>query len=389
MKKIIIYFVLGLLLHSSPLLAQAPLPKGAAEGIPSNNLPADLLLRGWLQEPFMHGVVINKPSSIRNFEQIKKEENTRYADLIGKIRNTSNINKPLGIIFVDENSKIVFEEYNKGATSNSKVIAYSMSKSLTSLGVGKALCKGHLDSLDDLAEKYSPSLIGTSYGRATIRQLLTMSSGGMQPHFNGQPVEGVTSALLRYRSKTIRNGFVEYGSDNYKASAPGVFRYKNFDTYALGVVISDATKMPFYKFFAENIWSETGAQSDAAWLLDKNGDAATAEGFGATLRDWARVAIYIMHKMKSDDDICFRDYLKQATTAQIENNSNGNREFRGYGYQFWVNHWMAEKSVWMRGYAGQMLGMDPSSGRAIVVLSNEGGHPDAYTRLFDAFARID
>ena len=382
-----IALILPFLLLCTSLQAQAPLPKGAAEGIPTGNLPADLLLRGWLQEPFRHGVVKNKSTTVRNLEPSSKEDSARYANLIENIKHTSNVHKPLGIIFLDQNSKIIYEEYNRGATIDSKIIAYSMAKSMTSLAVGKALCQGHIGSLDDLAEKYAITLTGTRYGQASIKALLTMASAGMQPHFNGQPVEGVTSALLRYKSQTIRSGFVEYGTDNNKAATPGVFNYKNFDTYALGIVISDATGKPFHEFFSEAVWSEIGAQADGAWLIDKNGDAATAEGFGATLQDWARVAIYMVDKMKPNAEPCFRDYLKQATTRRIANKSNNNRDFYGYGYHFWVDNWMSEHSIWMRGYGGQMIGINPINGKLMVVLSNEGGHPATYTRMFETFSK--
>jgi hypothetical protein len=382
-----IALLLPFLLLSTALHAQAPLPKGAAEGMPTGSLPAELLLRDWLQEPFQHGVVKNNATATRKLEPISKEDSARYENLTATIKHASNEHKPLGIIFLDENSKIIFEEYHRGATVDSKIIAYSMSKSLTSLAVGKALCEGHISSLDDPAEKYSSSLAGTRYGAASIKALLMMSSGGMQPNFNGQPVEGVTSALLRYKTKTVRGGFVEYGSDNYKAATPGLFNYKNFDTYALGVVVADATKKPFHDYFAEVIWSEIGAQADGAWLLDKNGDAATAEGFGATLRDWARVAIYIVDKMKPSAEPCFRDYLKQATTRRIANKSNNNRDFYGYGYHFWVDNWMSENSIWMRGYGGQMIGINPINGRLMVVLSNEGNRPATYTKIFETFSK--
>ena len=382
-----IALIFPLLLLSTSIHAQAPLPKGAAEGMPTNSLPADLLLRGWLHEPFRHGVVKNNSTTVRKLESISKEDSARHANIIKNIKNISNDHKPLGIIFIDENSKIIIEEYYRGATVDSKIIAYSMAKSMTSLAIGKALCQGHIRSLEDLAEKYSSSLAGTRYGEVSIKALLTMSSAGMQPYFNGQPVEGVTSALLRYKSKTIRSGFVEYGSDIYKAATPGLFNYKNFDTYALGVVISDATGKPFHEFFAESIWSEIGAQADGAWLIDKNGDAATAEGFGATLRDWARVAIYIVDKMKASAEPCFRDYLKQATTKRIANKSNNNRDFYGYGYQFWVDNWMSEGSIWMRGYGGQMIGINPDNGKLMVVLSNEGKYPVSYTKIFDSFSK--
>ena len=56
----------------------------------------------------------------------------------------------------------------------------SMSKSVTSLAVGLALCNGNIQSLDDSAQVYAHELEGTTRGQTTIRQLLMMSSAHIQ-----------------------------------------------------------------------------------------------------------------------------------------------------------------------------------------------------------------
>lgn len=386
MTKAINIFLLACLV-TSICLAQTPLPKGAAEGVPRGTLPADLLISGWLSPPFIAGVVNKGETSQRALVKIQSQSGTNLEKFSEKIRQYTFKYKPLAIIFLDNNHGIYYEEYSKGATETSKIIGYSMSKSVTSLVVGKALCQGFIDKINDPASKYNSILENSAYGDASVRDLLTMSSGGMVPQFNGQPVEGVTSALLRYRTLSIQQGIADYGKDKIKASKKGKFLYKNFDTYALGLVVSSAVGMSFHEYFSKVVWGEIGAQSDAAWLLDKDGLAATADGFGATARDWARLALYIIENIKSDNDPCFNDYLKRATSRQISNDSNLNRDFESYGYQFWLGHFLAKDSIWMMGYAGQMMGINIKSGKAMVVLSNEGGNVRDYMYLFNDFLK--
>ena len=76
-----------------------------------------------------------------------------------------------------ERGKILFEGYKSPATDQTAQHSQSMSKSLTAYMVGILLCDGQIRRLGDRAEAYVPQLKGTVYGYATIKQLLTMSSG--------------------------------------------------------------------------------------------------------------------------------------------------------------------------------------------------------------------
>ena len=49
-----------------------------------------------------------------------------------------------------DNGQLVFELYNQGGGSSALANAFSMTKSMTSLAVGEALCAGKIKSLDQL-----------------------------------------------------------------------------------------------------------------------------------------------------------------------------------------------------------------------------------------------
>src|SRR5438045_9307286 len=52
-----------------------------------------------------------------------------------------------------------------------------MAKTVTSMLVGIAIAEGRIRSVDDPAAAYVPGLVGTEYGRTSLRDLLQMSSG--------------------------------------------------------------------------------------------------------------------------------------------------------------------------------------------------------------------
>src|SRR5690554_6795441 len=83
----------------------------------------------------------------------------------------------IGGIIVIKDDEIRLEKYAENIDQNTLWTSYSVAKSISSLLVGVALKEGDIESLDDLLEKYIPEFIGHDYGKVSVRQLLTMTSG--------------------------------------------------------------------------------------------------------------------------------------------------------------------------------------------------------------------
>ena len=122
--------------------------------------------------------------------------------------------------------------------------------------------------------------------------------------------------------------------------------------------------------------------------MDKESHAITYAGFFATTRDWGRLAIHTMNLLKSNN-ACLKNFMKDATTTRIINNSSEGITFKGYGYQTWTESKIDNgRTYWWVGHGGQRIGVDPVNERVLVATTSENtkGVIDYY-RLFAEFQK--
>ena len=61
-------------------------------------------------------------------------------------------------LLVVRDSQILYERYSFGLGKRNTPLGYSVSKSLTALAVGRAICDGHISSIEDPVKKYAINL---------------------------------------------------------------------------------------------------------------------------------------------------------------------------------------------------------------------------------------
>lgn len=297
-------------------------------------------------------------------------------------------NATTALLLVDH-GQIVFERYKSPADSQSPLFSQSMSKSLTALVIGNLLCQGRIASLDDRADQYAEALAGSVQGEATIRQLLTMSSGAKDAISSGQQYEGEQLDLARQRTSSI-DVIRKYGLRDTTLSGQPLpsgkeFRYNAIDTYALAIV-ADALG-GFFKTFDEAVWQPAGTGLPGYWIFDKAGFAQSASGFSASGRDWARLAMYTVRQLKQGS-ACMQQFMKEAGSAQLKNTlKRVGARFPAYGYQMWVGDFGGKPSYWWVGYGGQRVGIQPETEKIIVLTSYREDYMDAVYKLFTEFQK--
>lgn len=176
--------------------------------------------------------------------------------------------------------RIVMERYGRGYSRTSLLNSFSIAKSVMSVLVGMALDEGRIASLDTTVAAVCPEFAGTPYGRATLRGLLTMTSGltdaptllpGRAEAYYGDDLRGLA---LRARA----------GTDGAHA-----WRYSDTDVQVLGFVLERAVGMPVSDYLASRLWQPLGMESPALWALDREGGSEkTFCCLSARARDFAR-----------------------------------------------------------------------------------------------------
>ncbi|RJO68685.1 MAG: class C beta-lactamase-related serine hydrolase [Myxococcales bacterium] len=220
------------------------------------------------------------------------------------------------------------ERYYNGHGAKALSLAFSMTKSFTSILIGAALADGRLRSLDQPVTDYVPELKPAGFEAVTLRHLLQMTSGmdyvesdnpfGMHPHYYyGEDLE---ERLLRL---TL-------------AKPPGQeFRYKSGEAQLLGLVLKRAlAPQTITAYMQERLWEPLGMEHDAAWCVDREPDGIekTFCCLALTARDAAKFGrLYLNNGEWNGKQLIPRDYVEEST--RIDTADGGAWD---YQFQWWL-----------------------------------------------------
>jgi len=269
-------------------------------------------------------------------------------------------------LLVMKDGRIVYETYRNNTTERTRFIAFSMTKSITSLLVGSALQEHRIESIDDPITKYLPELRPGGYNGVTIRQILQMRSGvDYEERYDfGNP--GV--AARNHEHALVENvaRFADPARTIKRKDPPGsVWQYKTLDTAVLGWLIervSGGSTVAAYT--AQRIWEPLGAEADAFYIMDGPpgvGREFSGAGFNATLRDFARIGQMVLNGGEANGRrIVPAQWLTESTRP-----TGGPGP--GYGYQWWMGQ--RPGSFQAIGLQGQYIYIDPTTRTVVVKLS--------------------
>jgi CubicO group peptidase (beta-lactamase class C family) len=274
-----------------------------------------------------------------------------------------------------ENGEVLFEGYANGATRESPLRSYSMTKSFTALAVGEALCAGKIRSLDDKAAVYAPALEGTAYGAASVRNLLKYTSGAEDPGgdgYTGTHSQDDFRAML-FQKMSLLEMLKKHGAPG-RFGQGEKFIYNGLDSQALGFVVRGATGLPLQRWFEETVWQKAGAEFRAGWFMDREGNGVAEILLLATSRDFARIGIYVQERLAGKvDDPCVSTFLRDAARPHTRKGYwNAAPEF-GMGI-----HVGADGNPWIMGHGAQRIGMNVKTGRLVVTNGSR-----EWTRSYD------
>jgi CubicO group peptidase (beta-lactamase class C family) len=295
-------------------------------------------------------------------------------------------------LLVMKNGRIVSEIYRNATNERSRFIAWSMTKSITSVLVGCALAEGKIDSLDTPISRYLPELKGGGYEGVSIRHVMQMRSGVDYPERYDfeNPGRAATNHIMALVKNVAR--FADVARTLPRIHEPGTFfQYKTIDTAVLGWLVERVTQGSVAAYTARCLWEPLGAEADGFYIMDGPpgvGREFSGAGFNATLRDFARFGQMVLNGGVADGRrVVSAEWIRQSTQPTgPEDNRRG-----GYGLQWWT--FANAEAFAAIGLQGQYIFIDPATKTVVVKLSyfppgdnsQQDGETEAFLRAVSAW----
>lgn len=266
-------------------------------------------------------------------------------------------NKRTRSIIVIYKNKIIAEKYADGFNKNSRILGWSMTKSITGTLFGILQKQGKFDIM-----KPAPIAEWKSDERSkiTTNDLLHMNSGLEWEEDYGK-ISDVTKML--FQDEDMSKAQIDkplVGKPN------NTWNYSSGTTNLLSGILRKQfkTHQEYLDFWYTNLLDKIGMNS-AIIETDMAGNFVGSSYGWATTRDWAKFGLLYLHKGNWNGEQLFDEsWAKYVATPT--NTSNGN-----YGAQFWLNAGgrfpnVPKDMFFASGFQGQMVAVFPSNDLVIV-----------------------
>ena len=304
------------------------------------------------------------PVAPRPIEDARVRANGAEQDLIDYVSR----NRIVGLL-IAKDGETLFERYEIGLTPTTRWMSMSMAKSVATTLVGCAIADGHIGTVDDPLTDYLPILAG-SYDGVSIRHLMQMTSGVEwdDTHTNAGSHR---RKMLQMQVDQHAGAILEYMASLPRVAEPGTrWNYSTGETHLVGALVKAATGKWLADYLSEKIWSQIGAEQDAAWWLEApDGLEVAGSGICATLRDYTRFGLFAMDGGSIDG----RRVVPESWFAEATTPRDAGGEPLNYGYMWWPvpdrDGGHADRAFSARGIFGQYIYVNPARRILVTTLS--------------------
>ncbi len=269
-----------------------------------------------------------------------------------------------------KNGEVVQDRYFLGTGPEDRRISWSVAKSFLASLWGVLDAEGLMPGLDEKVVAYAPGLKGSAYDGATIRDVMTMSSGVA---FNEDYLDFNSDINKMGRVLALggsMDGFAA-GLTSREAEPGSRWHYVSIDTHVIGMVIRGATGMDIPELMNSRILAPLGLEADPYYLSDGHGVAFVLGGLNLRTRDYARFGQMILQGGEwQGQQVVPRDWVAAMTGRQAKDGSE-------YGFQWWIPDNPDPGEVMAQGIYGQWIYINPGLGAVIAVNSADRGFEDA------------
>lgn len=298
-----------------------------------------------------------------------------------------------GVVVLHQ-GKIVYEDYFGELLPDGQHLLMSVSKSFAGTIVADLIKKGVIDE-QKLVVDYVPELVDTTFGRASVRQVLDMTTSLDYREDYNDPSADINKFALA-GSPIKPNGydgpkhFYEFLTTVKQKNAHGTeFGYKTVNTDVLGWVATRATKTrDMAELLSQHIWQPMGANFDGYYIIDSAGTAFAGGGLNANVRDLAMFGQMMLdggyfnqQQIISQSVI---DEIKRGGDRDLFRSAGKYPNLDGWSYknQWWISH-NANGAYMARGVYGQAIYIDPAAQMVVVRVAS---HPEPDNAVNDKYS---
>lgn len=276
-----------------------------------------------------------------------------------------------------KNDSLLVEKYYDGYDDSSMTNSFSMSKTILSLILGKAIEDGFIKDLNQKVIEFIPELKGKFAKDVRIIDLAQMSSGlkWNEATFNPFSVIAKTYFVDDLNKLILDQPFEK---------TPGKkFNYSSGNTQFLSIVIERATGKKITKYFSENFWQKMNAQNDALWQLDsyESGNVKAFCCFISTAKDISRIGkLYLNNGDWNGTRLINSSFIENSIKAKVSDI---------YGIGTWLTNYKGLDIAMMRGHLGQYVIIIPEKKLIITRTGKKYMDNGAIEITEDSFIYID
>lgn len=273
-----------------------------------------------------------------------------------------------GLVILKD-GQLVQDRYFLGTGAEDRRISWSVAKSFLASLWGVLDAEGLMPGLDEQVVAYAPDLKGSAYDGATIRDVMTMSSG---VGFNEDYLDFNSDINKMGRVLALGGSMDGFAAGlSARAADPGSrWHYVSIDTHVIGMVIRGVTGRDIPDLLNARILAPLGLETDPYYLSDGYGVSFVLGGLNLRTRDYARFGQMIAQGGEwQGKQVVPRSWVEAMTRPQAKDGSD-------YGFQWWIPPNPAPGEVMAQGIYGQWIYINPGLGVVIAVNSADRGFED-------------
>ncbi len=267
-----------------------------------------------------------------------------------------------GFLIIKE-GEIWNETYFNGYSDTSLTNSFSVSKTMVTLLLGKALEEGFIYSLNQPITDFLPELSEDSLAQlCTVGDLSSMTAGYDWSENYYFPLNPTAKA---YYGRDITEQILSRG---FVAESGKEFNYLSGVTQLLGIVIRRAIDQPLSDYLSQKFWKPMGMRTPAYWALDNpNGMEKAYCCVYSNARDFAKFGQLILQNGNwNGTQLIDSSFVALMKTPNVTAFSPGEQPI--YGYSLWLDYDHKTPFYSLIGHLGQYIAVIPTHNMVVVRL---------------------